>query len=322
MLQDRIKGALRNAHQKQQKQLESVSLGDLRFCKEVLDDLLELVAFLDRGCSSWIVQDMVPQRPRPEPIQSSQQHHQYQSCDPDESTGNELLGDFQCIMSRVENLATKCKDGIEVILSVAQLRKSQKAIDQAEEVKKLAKLVFFLAPLSSASSLFGMNFVNLDWKLSLGIFSLLDFILLVILLAVAFDVQSAWRVALRVLLVKTFADLFAKKQCALRFGQRFKIPSLDGQVSLGQRVARRDQNRAVLVVQRQKVPKGIKVVDIVKYPFKRRNCSHMIPSDLPLMGGAETLAVADDLIPMLVSIKKTEAQPDVFETLGMFSSSA
>lgn len=172
--------ALRRAHRD-----ESLSLADLRFIKKVLDDhaayLREVIAFLEGATAAWIIQ-----QPQLEQAASSLgvvgasstngkkagagAGEKKMISDVTETTQRELFEDFRHLLHRVEKLADRCKDGTDIILSGAQLRESQKAIDQAEEVKMLTKLVFIFAPLSFLTSVFGMNFVAPSWRVGVGVF--------------------------------------------------------------------------------------------------------------------------------------------------------
>ncbi|KAK4221666.1 hypothetical protein QBC38DRAFT_118181 [Podospora fimiseda] len=193
MLHQRVGDALRAADR-----LESLSLADLRFSKEVLDDrasyLQEVINFLEGD--AWLQvrmttsssQSQVPRRPtnlsptnsgssstlnlQGQSQQGGDQTPRRPSLIGDTKRGNgtaestqaDLLEDFRCLLRRTEKLSARCKDGTDIILSGAQLRESQKAINQAEEVRLLTKLVFVFAPLSFLTSVFGMNFVTLRWQ--------------------------------------------------------------------------------------------------------------------------------------------------------------
>ena len=199
----RMSDALRAAHH-----LESMSLADLRFCKDILDDhtsyLQEVITFLEgdawspgqlscppsQSCiprhqaggsvtpntsSMSLGQGQLQQQLDQEPLGGSSGQMPKRPAPAGggdarrgngtaESTQEELLEDFRSLLRRTKELSGRCQDGTEVILSGAQLRESQKAIEQAMEVKLLTKLVFVFAPLSWLTSVFGMNFVDLPWN--------------------------------------------------------------------------------------------------------------------------------------------------------------
>ncbi|UKZ61397.1 uncharacterized protein TrAtP1_002662 [Trichoderma atroviride] len=159
MLKGRVEDALRASYLDRH---EGLSLRDLRFIKNVLDEhsayLEEIVCLLESGVSAWL---------SPQPSNNLSQHAS-QSMNMESSATNnkkgignkkpsgaidatqkELLEDYRCLLRRSQRLAARCKDGTDIIINGAALRESQRGIEQAEEVKLLTKLVFLFAPLST-----------------------------------------------------------------------------------------------------------------------------------------------------------------------------
>lgn len=196
MLMGRVEDALRASYLDRH---EGLSLKDLRFIKNVLDEhsayLEEVVWFLQSGVSAWL---------SPQPTSNFPQHTN-QSMNMESSAtynksgmGNkrlsgaidatqiELLEDYRCLLRRCQRLAARCKDGTDIIINGAALRESQRGIEQAEEVKLLTKLVFLFAPLSFVTSIFGMNFVDLSVKQGLAaLVTVAVFLLIALLVALS-----------------------------------------------------------------------------------------------------------------------------------------
>ncbi|QYS95326.1 hypothetical protein H0G86_002619 [Trichoderma simmonsii] len=196
MLMGRVEDALRASYLDRH---EGLSLKDLRFIKNVLDEhsayLEEVVWFLQSGLSAWL---------SPQPTSNFPQHTN-QSMNMESSATNnksgmgnkklsgaidatqiELLEDYRCLLRRCQRLAARCKDGTDIIINGAALRESQRGIEQAEEVKLLTKLVFLFAPLSFVTSIFGMNFVDLSVKQGLAaLLTVAVFLLIALLVALS-----------------------------------------------------------------------------------------------------------------------------------------
>ena len=68
-----------------------------------------------------------------------------------------LMEDYQELLSRSIQLTERCTMGIQTMMNKAMVLESQKAIEQAERVKKLTLLASFFIPLSFTASFFGMN---------------------------------------------------------------------------------------------------------------------------------------------------------------------
>ncbi|KAK1246212.1 hypothetical protein MKX08_000014 [Trichoderma sp. CBMAI-0020] len=152
MLKSRVEDALRASYLDRH---EGLSLRDLRFIKNVLD---EHSAYLEEIHASESMN-----------MESSATNNKKaignkKPSDAIDATQKELLEDYRCLLRRSQRLAARCKDGTDIIINGAALRESQRGIEQAEEVKLLTKLVFLFAPLSFVTSIFKMNFVNLSVK--------------------------------------------------------------------------------------------------------------------------------------------------------------
>lgn len=72
-----------------------------------------------------------------------------------------LLQDYQGLITRTETLSYTCKARLQILMSMAGIVESNKAIEQAKEVTKLTRLAFVFIPLSFVSSFFGMNLTPL-----------------------------------------------------------------------------------------------------------------------------------------------------------------
>jgi hypothetical protein len=72
-----------------------------------------------------------------------------------------LVTDFEYLLKRSKTLAKRCVDGIEAIGSNAQLEEARKAIQEAEQTRRLTLLAFFYLPLTFTTSIFGMNIKEL-----------------------------------------------------------------------------------------------------------------------------------------------------------------
>ncbi|KAJ8133595.1 hypothetical protein O1611_g22 [Lasiodiplodia mahajangana] len=68
-----------------------------------------------------------------------------------------ILIDFVELLGRAESLKELCKETLVLILNGAMLRESQKAIQRADDQKRLTVLAYLFLPISLVFSLFGMN---------------------------------------------------------------------------------------------------------------------------------------------------------------------
>jgi hypothetical protein len=69
-----------------------------------------------------------------------------------------LKEDLREHYARCNKLVDRCSMGIQTMMNKAMVLESHKAIEQAEDLKKLTLLASFFIPLSFVSSVFGMNF--------------------------------------------------------------------------------------------------------------------------------------------------------------------
>lgn len=74
------------------------------------------------------------------------------------ASAQKLQEDFEGLLARALDLRWQCTEGMGVMMDRAVIAESQKAIEQAECVKRLTILATFFIPLSFVTSLFGMNF--------------------------------------------------------------------------------------------------------------------------------------------------------------------
>ncbi|RSM15767.1 hypothetical protein CDV31_004868 [Fusarium ambrosium] len=78
---------------------------------------------------------------------------------PDELTS--ILVDFKELLARAESLSAFCSETVGLILNGAMLRESQKAIQKADDQRRLTVLAYLFLPLSLVFSFFGMNVIEL-----------------------------------------------------------------------------------------------------------------------------------------------------------------
>ena len=87
-----------------------------------------------------------------------------------ESPKQALLKDFNYLHKHAQLLLGRCAGGMEVIMSNATLRQSERAIRQARGVAKLTIVAFVYIPLSFTTTFFGMKFSEIaSGKLSIWI---------------------------------------------------------------------------------------------------------------------------------------------------------
>jgi Mg2+ and Co2+ transporter CorA len=102
--------------------------------------------------------------------------------------------DFKSLLKRSGLLAKRCVDGIEAIGSNAQLEEARKAIQEAEQTRRLTLLAFFYLPLTFTTSIFGMNIRELgQGDKSIWISFVTGFVVLV-LSSVAYSWRSLRRI--------------------------------------------------------------------------------------------------------------------------------
>lgn len=73
-----------------------------------------------------------------------------------------VKADFEFLLSRYRQLSLHYQDAITMLVSATSLAESQKQITLAEQVTKLTILATIFLPLSYCTSIFGMEFVELD----------------------------------------------------------------------------------------------------------------------------------------------------------------
>ncbi|KAG5820420.1 hypothetical protein H9Q71_000636 [Fusarium xylarioides] len=75
-----------------------------------------------------------------------------------------ILQDIASLTSRANRSSQRCLEGTTTIMNAAALLESRQAINQSEQVKLLTLLATVFIPASFVSSVFGMNFVEMDPK--------------------------------------------------------------------------------------------------------------------------------------------------------------
>jgi len=79
-----------------------------------------------------------------------------------ETTRKLLLDDYCWILRRGKAAKERIQDGITAITTDVTARDAQRSIDQAREIGRMTVLAYFFLPLSFTTSIFSMNFVNLE----------------------------------------------------------------------------------------------------------------------------------------------------------------
>ena len=69
---------------------------------------------------------------------------------------------FQLLLQQAEQILTRYRDGMNVLMNRATMAEANKSLIQAKEVAKLTKLAFVYIPLSFTASFFGMNVTPLN----------------------------------------------------------------------------------------------------------------------------------------------------------------
>lgn len=85
-----------------------------------------------------------------------------------------VKADFELLLSRYRQLSLHYQEAISILVSATSLAESQKQITLAAQVTKLTVLATIFLPLSYCTSIFGMNFVELD-QLSIWIWVVVTF---------------------------------------------------------------------------------------------------------------------------------------------------
>ncbi|KAF5575008.1 uncharacterized protein FSUBG_13973 [Fusarium subglutinans] len=83
-----------------------------------------------------------------------------------------ILQDIASLTGRANRFSQRCLEGTAAIMNAAALLESRQAINQSEQVKLLTLLATVFIPASFVSSVFGMNFVEMDsgksWSWAVG----------------------------------------------------------------------------------------------------------------------------------------------------------
>ncbi|KAK0631231.1 hypothetical protein B0T14DRAFT_596948 [Immersiella caudata] len=80
--------------------------------------------------------------------------------------GSELLSRVRSRRTHMESLARRLDSSFQTLTATMSIIESGKAIQQAEEVTRLTNLAFFFIPLSLVASVFGMNVIEFDQRLT------------------------------------------------------------------------------------------------------------------------------------------------------------
>jgi hypothetical protein len=135
----------------------SLAIDTLRYIKALSEQhsqcLKQNVAFLETRCPADLDARI------PLAAGSSAHTQRTQPSPPDELTS--VLIDFKELLARAESLSAFCTETVGLILNGAMLRESQKAIQRADDQRRLTVLAYLFLPLSLVFSLFGMNVVEL-----------------------------------------------------------------------------------------------------------------------------------------------------------------
>ncbi|KAJ5949541.1 hypothetical protein N7454_001125 [Penicillium verhagenii] len=65
--------------------------------------------------------------------------------------------DFQELLNRNKTIGDLCVESMSLIMNTAMLKESQKAVERADDQKRLTILAYFFLPISIVTSVFGMN---------------------------------------------------------------------------------------------------------------------------------------------------------------------
>ena len=69
--------------------------------------------------------------------------------------------DFEELLDRAENIGSFCVESMSLVMNRAMLKESRKAVERADDQKRLTVLAYLFLPLSLVSSIFGMNVTQL-----------------------------------------------------------------------------------------------------------------------------------------------------------------
>ena len=89
---------------------------------------------------------------------------------------------FQTVINRNEQITQDCLFDLQIQLAQTQLEESRRSIQQNDTVRRLTVLAFIFVPVSTVSSVFGMNVRGIDdvqpWKFTTTLVLVLLFVLL------------------------------------------------------------------------------------------------------------------------------------------------
>lgn len=125
---------------------DDLTLANLIYCKGILEEHVQrlhnnIICIGNKGGPEWLSRS-------PEAGEGQAQDDAYIS---------RLLQDYEYLLQRAAKLASRCDQGMGVIMNNAVIAESKKAIEQTQEVAKLTRLAFFFIPLSFTASFLGMN---------------------------------------------------------------------------------------------------------------------------------------------------------------------
>jgi len=125
------------------------SISNLLHLKQILERhaqrLKENITFLENYQEPQLIQELPPEK-------TEKSRHVVRT----------LLRDFHTLAEQAQHLSKQCERGMDVVMSNTVIRESREAMAQAEGVAKLTRLAFIFIPLSLVTSVFGMNFTELN----------------------------------------------------------------------------------------------------------------------------------------------------------------
>jgi hypothetical protein len=141
------------------------TLSNLRYFKSAIDEhivnLKDMLAFLSRsdvprwsphtGQTSRKDSQGLPHLQPPLLLRTS-------SREPSPSRLPSLSDDYNYLLERAIKLSSRCVENTTILMNMAMLEESKKAISQADGLRRLTLFAFFFLPLSLTTSFFGMNF--------------------------------------------------------------------------------------------------------------------------------------------------------------------
>lgn len=98
---------------------------------------------------------------------------------------------YKRLLERCERLQDNCANSMTILMNQQAQQQNERAMEQTKQLNKLSILAYFYIPITFTTSFFGMNFKELGNSLSIWIFFLMAFILVIIsVLAWIIDFQS------------------------------------------------------------------------------------------------------------------------------------